>query len=69
MVYVNRLSNELWNCLGDISLCMGEFVDVVEVFSRVILFFDFNGGEDVRMWSNFGSVFYSFYVEWVKELR
>ncbi|KAK4655202.1 hypothetical protein QC762_300320 [Podospora pseudocomata] len=68
-VHVNRLSNELWNRLGDISLRMGEFADAAEAFSRAISSSDSNGGEDARTWSNLGSAFYSLYVERVKELR
>ncbi|KAK4188892.1 hypothetical protein QBC35DRAFT_450803 [Podospora australis] len=68
-VAVNRLSNELWSRLGDISLRLGEFQDAAEAFSRAISCSDANGGEDARTWSNLGSALYSLYVERVKELK
>ncbi|KAK3986830.1 hypothetical protein QBC44DRAFT_132447 [Cladorrhinum sp. PSN332] len=68
-VGVNRLSSELWNRLGDISLRLGEFSDAAEAFGRAISCSDANGGEDARTWSNLGSAFYSLYVERVKELK
>ncbi|KAK4225278.1 gyf domain-containing protein [Podospora fimiseda] len=68
-VGVNRLSSELWNRLGDISLRMGEFEDAAEAFGRAIACSDANGGEDARTWSNLGSALYSLYVESVKELK
>ncbi|KAK0736308.1 hypothetical protein B0T21DRAFT_288110 [Apiosordaria backusii] len=68
-VHVNRLSNELWNRLGDISLRLGEFSDAAEAFGRAISSSDSNGGEDARTWSNLGSAFYSLYLERVKELK
>ncbi|KAK4161370.1 gyf domain-containing protein [Cladorrhinum sp. PSN259] len=68
-VAVNRLSSELWNRLGDISLRLGEFSDASEAFGRAIACSDANGGEDARTWSNLGSALYSLYVERVKELK
>ncbi|KAK4180660.1 hypothetical protein QBC36DRAFT_319797 [Triangularia setosa] len=68
-VHVNRLSNELWNRLGDISLRLGEFSDAAEAFGRAISTSDSNGGEDARTWSNLGSAFYSLYIERIKELK
>ncbi|KAK4202331.1 hypothetical protein QBC40DRAFT_43575 [Triangularia verruculosa] len=68
-VHVNRLSNELWNRLGDISLRLGEFSDAAEAFGRAIAASDSNGGDDARTWSNLGSSLYSLYLERVKELK
>ncbi|KAG7288379.1 hypothetical protein NEMBOFW57_007911 [Staphylotrichum longicolle] len=69
-VAVNRLSSELWNRMGDISLRLGDFDDAAEAFSRAIASADsLAGGEDARTWSNLGSAFYSLYVERVKELK
>ncbi|KAK4121499.1 hypothetical protein N657DRAFT_692048 [Parathielavia appendiculata] len=69
-VAVNRLSAELWNRLGDISLRLGDFSDAAEAFSRAIAVSDnISGGEDARTWSNLGSALYSLYVERVKEVK
>ncbi|KAL2020628.1 hypothetical protein VTK56DRAFT_8118 [Thermocarpiscus australiensis] len=69
-VSVNRLSSELWNRLGDISLRLGDFSDAAEAFQRAIACSDnIAGGEDARTWSNLGSALYSLYVERVKELK
>ena len=69
-VTANRLSSELWNRMGDISLRLGDFSDAAEAFSRAIASSDnITGGEDARTWSNLGSAFYSLYVERVKELN
>ncbi|GAB1318384.1 hypothetical protein MFIFM68171_08594 [Madurella fahalii] len=69
-VAVNRLSSELWNRLGDISLRLGDLSDAAEAFNRAIAAADnIVGGEDARTWSNLGSTLYSLYVERVKELK
>jgi tetratricopeptide (TPR) repeat protein len=69
-VAINRLSAELWNRLGDISLRMGDFSDAAEAFGRAIAAADnVVGGEDARTWSNLGSALYSLYVERIKELK
>jgi tetratricopeptide (TPR) repeat protein len=69
-VTANRLSSELWNRMGDISLRLGDFSGAAEAFSRAIASSDnITGGEDARTWSNLGSAFYSLYVERVKELK
>ncbi|KAL2145457.1 hypothetical protein VTI28DRAFT_7238 [Corynascus sepedonium] len=69
-VAVNRLSSELWNRMGDISLRIGDFSDAAEAYGRAIACADnIAGGEDARTWSNLGSAFYSLYVERVKELK
>lgn len=69
-VAVNRLSSELWNRLGDISLLLGDFTEAVEAFSRAIATSNNAvGGEDARTWSNLGSALYSLYVERMKELK
>ncbi|KAH6857159.1 hypothetical protein B0I37DRAFT_91581 [Chaetomium sp. MPI-CAGE-AT-0009] len=69
-VAVNRLSSELWNRMGDISLRLGDFSDAAEAYGRAIASSDnIAGGEDARTWSNLGSAFYSLYVERVKELK
>ncbi|EGO58545.1 hypothetical protein NEUTE1DRAFT_77909 [Neurospora tetrasperma FGSC 2508] len=69
-VVVNRMSSELWNRLGDISLRLGDFAEAAESFSRGIAVADnLAGGEDARTWSNLGSALYSLYVERVKELK
>ncbi|KAK3290407.1 uncharacterized protein B0H64DRAFT_447133 [Chaetomium fimeti] len=69
-VTVNRLSSELWNRMGDISLRLGDFSDAAEAFGRAIASSDnLTGGEDARTWSNLGSAFYSLYVERVQELK
>ncbi|KAJ4289354.1 hypothetical protein N0V88_007105 [Collariella sp. IMI 366227] len=69
-VGVNRLSAELWNRLGDISLRLGDFSDASEAFGRAIASADsIVGGDDARTWSNLGSALYSLYVERVKELK
>ncbi len=69
-VAVNRLSSELWNRLGDISLRLGDFSDAAEAFGRAIACADnIVGGEDARTWSNLGSALYSLYVERVKGLK
>lgn len=68
-IAVNRLSSELWNRLGDISLRIGDFSDAAEAFGHAISCSDSNGGEDARTWSNLGSSLYSLYVERVKELK
>ncbi|KAK3399560.1 hypothetical protein B0T20DRAFT_433936 [Sordaria brevicollis] len=69
-VVVNRMSSELWNRLGDISLRLGEFGEAAESFSRGIAASDnLAGGEDARTWSNLGSALYSLYIERVKELK
>ncbi|KAK3338705.1 hypothetical protein B0H65DRAFT_474505 [Neurospora tetraspora] len=69
-VVVNRMSSELWNRLGDISLRLGDFAEAAESFSRGIAAADpIAGGEDARTWSNLGSSLYSLYVERVKELK
>jgi tetratricopeptide (TPR) repeat protein len=69
-VAVNRLSSELWNRLGDISLRLGDFSEAAEAFGKAIASADNAvGGEDARTWSNLGSALYSLYVERVKELR
>ncbi|KAK1773501.1 hypothetical protein QBC45DRAFT_427532 [Copromyces sp. CBS 386.78] len=69
-VAVNRMSSELWNRLGDISLRLGDFAEAAESFSRGIAAADpIAGGEDARTWSNLGSALYSLYVERVKELQ
>ncbi|KAK4097881.1 TPR-like protein [Parathielavia hyrcaniae] len=69
-VAVNRLSAELWNRLGDISLRLGDFADAAEAFGRAIAASDnISGGEDARTWSNLGSALYSRYVERVKEVK
>ncbi|KAK3389759.1 hypothetical protein B0H63DRAFT_537826 [Podospora didyma] len=70
-VAVNRLSSDMWNRLGDISLRLGEFSDAVEAFGRAIACADNNigGSDDARTWSNLGSALYSLYVERVKELK
>ncbi|EAA29488.1 hypothetical protein NCU09658 [Neurospora crassa OR74A] len=69
-VVVNRMSSELWNRLGDISLRLGDFAEAAESFSRGIAAADnLAGGEDARTWSNLGSALYSLYVERVRELK
>lgn len=69
-VVVNRMSSELWNRLGDISLRLGDFSEAAESFSRGIAASDnLAGGEDARTWSNLGSSLYSLYIERVKELK
>ncbi|KAK3949864.1 hypothetical protein QBC32DRAFT_348041 [Pseudoneurospora amorphoporcata] len=69
-VVVNRMSSELWNRLGDISLRLGDFAEAAESFSRGIAAADpIAGGEDARTWSNLGSALYSLYVERVKGLK
>ena len=69
-VVVNRMSSELWNRLGDISLRLGDFAEAAESFSRGIAAADpIAGGEDARTWSNLGSALYSLYVERVRELK
>ena len=69
-VVVNRMSSELWNRLGDISLRLGDFAEAAESFTRGIAAADpIAGGEDARTWSNLGSALYSLYVERVKELK
>jgi tetratricopeptide (TPR) repeat protein len=69
-VAVNRLSPELWNRLGDISLRLGDFTDAAEAFGRAISSSnDAVGGEDARTWSNLGTALYSLYVERVEELK
>lgn len=69
-VAVNRLSPELWNRMGDISLRLGDFSDAAESYSRAIASSNNAvGGEDARTWSNLGSALYSLYVERVKELK
>ncbi|KXX82192.1 Essential for maintenance of the cell wall protein 1 [Madurella mycetomatis] len=69
-VAANRLSSELWNRLGDISLRLGDLSDAAEAFRRAIAAADnMSGGEDARTWSNLGSALYSLYVERAKELK
>ena len=69
-VAVNRMSSELWNRLGDISLRLGEFSDASDAFGRAIACANnTEGGEDARTWSNLGSALYSLYLERVKELK
>lgn len=69
-VAANRLSSELWNRLGDISLRLGDLSDAAEAFSRAIAAADnMSGGEDARTWSNLGSTLYSLYIERAKELK
>ncbi|KAK4040683.1 hypothetical protein C8A01DRAFT_35338 [Parachaetomium inaequale] len=69
-VGVNRLSAELWNRMGDISLMLGDFSDAAEAFGRAIASADnITGGENARTWSNLGSALYSLYVERVQELK
>lgn len=69
-VAVNRLSSELWNRLGDISLRLGDLSEAAEAFTRAIAAADnMVGGEDARTWSNLGSALYSLYVERMKELK
>ena len=69
-VAVNRLSPELWNRLGDITLRLGEFSDAAAAFGRAIATAtDSVGGEDARTWSNLGSSLYSMYVERMKEIK
>jgi len=69
-IAVNRMSSELWNRLGDISLRLGQFSDASDAFGRAIASADnIVGGEDARTWSNLGSALYSLYLERVKELK
>ncbi|KAK0642129.1 hypothetical protein B0T16DRAFT_421056, partial [Cercophora newfieldiana] len=69
-IAVNRMSSELWNRLGDISLRLGQFSDASDAFGRAISSANnTDGGEDARTWSNLGSALYSLYVERVKELK
>ncbi|KAL2173117.1 uncharacterized protein P884DRAFT_265472 [Thermothelomyces heterothallicus CBS 202.75] len=69
-VAVNRLSSELWNRMGDISLRLGDFSEAAEAYRRAIACSDnIGGGEDARTWSNLGSALYSLYVERTKELK
>jgi tetratricopeptide (TPR) repeat protein len=69
-VAVNRLSSELWNRLGDISLRLGECSEAAEAFGRAIASSDNAvGGENARTWSNLGSALYSLYVERTKEMK
>lgn len=69
-VEANRLSPELWNRLGDITLRLGEFSDAAAAFGRAIASAsDASGGEDARTWSNLGSSLYSMYVERMKEIK
>lgn len=61
---VNRLSPDLWNRLGDISLRLGQFEEAAESYSRSIgCATDTAGGEDARTWSNLGSALWSLYCE------
>ncbi|PTB67601.1 hypothetical protein BBK36DRAFT_1115865 [Trichoderma citrinoviride] len=61
---VNRLSPDMWNRLGDISLRLGLFEDAAEAYSRSIgCANDTEGGEGARTWSNLGSALYSLYCE------
>ncbi|KAL2267943.1 hypothetical protein VTJ83DRAFT_5220 [Remersonia thermophila] len=69
-VAVNRLSAEMWNRLGDISLRLGDFSEAADAFGRAIASADnAAGGEDARTWSNLGSALYSLYVERVQEIK
>ncbi|KAK4238312.1 gyf domain-containing protein [Achaetomium macrosporum] len=69
-VAVNRLSSELWNRLGDISLRLGDAADATEAYQRAIAAAnDVVGGEDARTWSNLGSALFSLYLERAQDLK